>query len=208
MPAPFARDPAIVIGLLGGVAAGKTAVAGLFAERGLLVLDADRKAREVVEQPELRDAIVRRFGAGVVTADGRIDRPRLAAIVFADAEARRDLEALTHPPIRRALLAELDAAVAAGRSVVLDVPLLLEGGLIERCDVCIFVAASEPTRLARARARGWDEAEVRRREAAQAALDVKRQRCRYSIDNDRPLPDVRAQVASLLARLARPEAPR
>lgn len=203
MPAQFAPDPPIAIGLLGGIASGKSTVARVFAEHGLELLDADAEARAVTANPDVLAAIAARFGATVLTGDGRLDREQLARIVFADPQARRDLEELTHPPIRAALLARLDQARAAGHSVLLDVPLLLEGGLIERCDVAVFVAASESTRLARARARGWDDGELHRREANQAPLDVKRARCRYSIDNDLPLPAVKAQVASILEDLQR-----
>jgi dephospho-CoA kinase len=135
--------------------------------------------------------------------DGRVDRRALAARVFGDPGARGVLEAIVHPPTRVRLAAALDAALAAGRSVVLDVPLLLEGGLIARCDTCVFVDASEDNRRARAASRGWDAAELRRREEAQADLAVKRARCPHTISTDGSLDDVRRQVDELLARLGR-----
>ncbi len=190
----------VVIGLMGGVAAGKSTVAGTLAARGLEILDADLEARAVVADPRVLARIAARFGAELVRG-GELDRAAMAALVFADPAARKDLEAITHPAIRARLVAGLDAALAAGRSVVLDVPLLLEGGLIARCDAAIFVEAAPATRRARARGRGWDDVELARREAAQADLAVKRQRSTHTISTDGTLEDVRRQVDQVLADL-------
>jgi dephospho-CoA kinase len=175
--------------------------------RGLVVLDADAEARRVVEEPAVLAAVQARFG-GQVVRDGRLDRGAMAALVFGDPAARAALEAITHPAIRARLVAGLEAALAAGRSVVLDVPLLLEGGLVARCDVAVFVDAAAETRAARARARGWSAAELARREAAQADLAVKRQLCTHTITTDGTLADVRRQVDALLAGLAAGPSPR
>jgi dephospho-CoA kinase len=203
-PQRFDPPHPVVIGLLGGVAAGKSTVAQMMAETGLALLDADAVAREVAARPEVREAIRRRFGPTVFGTDGALDRARLARVVFADDAARRDLEAITHPPIRRALEAALDRALAAGRSVVLDVPLLLEGGLIERCDHVVFLDVDPAVRRARAAARGWDDAEVARREAAQAPLEEKRERSDHVLDAGAPLDGVRRQVEAYLVGLSRP----
>ncbi len=207
MPDPFRPDPPLVIGLRGGVASGKSAVAGLFAARGLLVVDADRLAREAVERPEVRDALAARFGKGVLAAGGGIRREELARLVFGDPQARKDLEAITHPVIREAILAQTAAAKASGQSVVWDVPLLLEGGLIERCDVVVFVEADVAVRQERACRRGWDEGELARREAAQAPLAVKKARAVFTILNDVPLTDTARQVDALLQDLGRRSGP-
>ncbi|MEZ5964960.1 MAG: dephospho-CoA kinase [Planctomycetota bacterium] len=204
-PSPSPRPAAtgnIVIGLLGGVASGKSTVARMFAERGFVVLDADQEARQVTAEPGVVAAIVARFGAAVAPA-GLLDRAALAKIVFADATARADLEAIVHPAVRARLTERLDSALADGHSVLLDVPLLLEGGLIARCDTCVFVDASEPVRRARARARGWDDAELARREAAQTDLSVKRARCPHRISTHGNFEDVRRQVDAVLERLGR-----
>ncbi len=200
MSATRRRRRPVVIGLLGGIAAGKSTVAGLFAARGFEVLDADQEARQVTDDPTVLRAIAARFGPDLVPA-GTLDRRALAAMVFADPAARRDLEAITHPAVRARLTAKLEAALAAGRNVVLDVPLLLEGGLIARCDTCVFVDAAEATRRARARARGWDDEELLRRERTQAELAVKRARCTHTIATDGTLDDVRTQVDALLLQL-------
>lgn len=190
----------IVIGLVGGIAAGKSTVAGVLAERGFVVLDADDEARQVTQDPAVVRAIAARLGSGVAP-DGRLDRQALAAVVFADPQARVALEAIVHPAVRRRLCDQLDAALAAGKPVVLDVPLLLEGGLIARCDTCVFVDADLAVRQARARARGWDEGELERRERAQADLAYKRARCAHTIATDGKLADVRRQVDALLRRI-------
>ncbi|MBK8101437.1 MAG: dephospho-CoA kinase [Planctomycetes bacterium] len=198
----FGRQPPIVIGLMGGIASGKTAVAGLFTAHGLRHIDADRIAREVTMRPAVLAAIGRRFGTAVIAADGSLDRVALAARVFSDPTARHDLEALTHPPIRAAILAALQQARQAGASVLLDAPLLLEGGLIDQCDEVVFVDAAEAVRRARARARGWADDELARREAAQASLAVKMARATTTIHNDGDLADTARQVAAALARWA------
>lgn len=194
------RDTAVVIGLVGGVAAGKSTVAAMFGEAGLLVLDADQKAHAVVRIPTVRQQLVARFPE-VFGPDGELQRQKLADLVFRDEAARRDLEAITHPAIRAELEAELAAALAAGRSVVLDVPLLLERGLIDRCDHVVFVAAGEATRLERARARGWDAEELRAREASQATLAQKQGRSSFTVTNDGDLSRTRRQVEGILRSL-------
>ena len=206
MPAaetPFRPIPPLVIGLLGAVAAGKSTVAGLFGEHGLEVIDADRKAREVVRRAEILADLEHRFGADILTETGELDRRRLAAVAFTDDQARRDLEAITHPAIRASIVLDLERAHAEGTSVLLDVPLLAEGGLLERCDFAVFVEAPDALRRQRAAARGWDAAELDRRDAAQDSASVKKKRADFIIDNSRSLEEARAQVAEILARLAK-----
>lgn len=198
-PPPPSPRP-VVIGLLGGIAAGKTTVAAMLAERGFAVLDADAEARAVTADPAIVQEIAARLGQELVR-DGELDRKALAARVFADAQARAALEAIVHPAIRARLTRKLEAALAAGRSVVLDAPLLLEGGLIARCDTCVFVDADAATRGARARERGWASGELLRRERAQSDLAVKRARCQHTISTNGSLADVRRQVDELVQRL-------
>lgn len=205
VPRPFRPATPVVIGILGGVAAGKSTVARLFAAHGLRHLDADAVAREVSAESAALDAIAARF-PGVVVADGqgrRLDRARLAQVVFADPAARKDLEAVIHPRVRARLLAELATARAAGDSVLLDVPLLLENGLIDACDHVVFVQASAATRARRAAERGWSADELARREKAQASLDTKVARAQHRVDNDGDLAATSAQVAAVLDRLDR-----
>lgn len=198
---PFRVVPPLVIGLLGGIAAGKSTVAAAFARRGLHHVDADRHARAVVEDAAVLAQLHAGFGDGILRPDGGLDRAALAARVFQDPAAKRQLEAITHPPIRRAILADAERALAAGESVLLDVPLLLENGLIERCQATVFVDASEAVRRARAASRGWPEGELERRQATQAPLAEKRARADFVIDNDGPLAATERAVEAVLAQL-------
>lgn len=205
-PAPFRPVPPLVLGLLGGIAAGKSTVAAAFAAHGLVHLDADAVARDASRAPDVLARIAAGFGPQFVR-DGALDRAAMGALVFRDAAARRRLEAILHPVVRARLLADLAAAKARGESVLLDVPLLLENGLIDQCDHVVFVHASDATRAARAAARGWSAGELAAREAAQAPLDEKRARAGFTVDNDGDLATMRAQVAAVLDALRGPACP-
>lgn len=201
---PFQPDPPIVLGLLGGIAAGKSTVAAGLAARGLVHVDADQIAESVRTEPGIVAALVQEFGQEIRGEDGQIDAKALAAVAFADPEARRRLEAITHPPIREAILTAVAAARNQGRSVLLDAPLMLETGLIEACQKVLFVEAGDATRQRRAEQRGWTAAEWRRREAAQAPLEKKRKRADFTIDNDGTMAATQAQIDDLLRRLQAP----
>lgn len=200
-PSRFRPRRPVVVGIVGGVAAGKSTVSAAFSAHGLVHIDADRLAREVTERPEVLAAIARELGPEILTADGKFDRPKAAARVFADPSARQKLEALTHPPVRAATLAAIAAAKGNGDSVLLDVPLLLERGLVEECDHVVFVHASDATRRARAATRGWAEGELERRERAQSSLADKRSRADFVVDNDGTLEAMRQKVADVLRRI-------
>jgi dephospho-CoA kinase len=202
-PAPFRPAPPVVIGIVGGVASGKSAVAAAFAAHGLTLVDADAIAREVAAEPAVLAGIAAALGPELVTPGG-LDRAAVAARVFREPAARARLEAILHPPIRARIDAALAAARAHGDSVLLDVPLLLENGLVDRCDHVVFVATSPATRRARAAARGWPAGELERREAAQTPLDVKRARAGFVVDNDGDLPTMARGVAAVLDRLRQP----
>ncbi|MBX3463897.1 MAG: dephospho-CoA kinase [Planctomycetes bacterium] len=197
---PFRPPTPVVIGILGGIAAGKSTVAGLFAARGLRHVDADAEARRVAADPQVRASVAAAFGPAAVTADG-LDRGALAARVFQDPLARQRLEAILHPPIRARILAQLEAARRAGESVLLDAPLLLETGLVDLCDEVVFVDAAAAIRQQRAAARGWSADELARREAAQCDLERKRARATRRIDNGGELAATGRQVDDLLAAL-------
>ena len=167
------------VALTGGIASGKSTVANELARRGAVIIDADELAREVVEPgtPGLA-AVVRRFGDGVLV-DGRLHRAALARIVFADPEARRDLEEIIHPAVRRRA-AELEAALPQTAVVVHVIPLLVESGQESDFDLCVVVDVDHHTQLTRLMARGpmsLEEAESRiaaqaTREQRLAAADV------------------------------------
>jgi dephospho-CoA kinase len=164
-----------IIGLTGGIAAGKSTVSRRFAEHGAVVVDADRLARDAVApgSPGLR-AVRERFGDAVITPDGALDRAALGAVVFADAEARKALEAITHPEVWRLAQERFDAAEAADPDavVVYDVPLLAEaeGARPLRFDGVVVVDAPAAVRIERlVEHRGMSRQDAERRVAAQAS---------------------------------------
>ncbi len=176
----------LLVGLTGGIATGKSSVAEILKSLGCVVLDADTLAREVVEpgRPAL-EAIAREFGREVLRADGTLDRKRLGAVVFAQPERRRRLEAITHPAIRErfvARLAELEAQGFAGL-VVWDAPVMIESGGHRQMDRLVVVVTDEATQRERAIARDGDRADVERRIASQMPLGDKARLADYVIDN-------------------------
>ena len=196
-----------VLGVLGGIAAGKSEVARLLAGPGGMVLDADALAREAIDSPAVLARLREGFGAAAIGPDGRADRGFLAERIFSDAAARKLLEGWIHPLVRAKILAGLEAAEARGvERVVLDVPLLLENdaehGFARACDHLVFVDASAAERDRRARAsRGWPPGEVARREAAQMPLAEKRRRARWVIRNEGSPEELRSAVQRILDEL-------
>jgi dephospho-CoA kinase len=182
------------IGLTGGIGAGKSAVAGLLGAHGAVVVDADVIAREVVE-PGSRGlaAVVAEFGPRVRREDGRLDRSRLASVVFADEAARRRLNAIVHPLVAERT-AELLAAAAPDTVVVHDVPLLVENQMAGHYDLVVVVEAAEATRLARLAERGMALDEARARMAAQASDADRRTVADVLIRNDGTLAELAGRV--------------
>ena len=197
----------LTIGVLGGIASGKSLAASLLAgERGLVV-DADREARELLESPEGLGFLRESFGPWALDAAGEPDRTALAERVFSDPEARSRLEDWTHPRVRARIAARLEAARAAGlERVVLDVPLLLENdarhGLAGLSDVLVFVDADASERDRRAvRDRNWQPGEVARREALQTPLEEKRARADFTLPNGADRAALEAHVERILDAL-------
>lgn len=190
------------MGLTGGIGSGKSAVAARLAELGAVVIDSDRLAREVVAPgTDGLAEVVARFGAGVLAADGSLDRPALGKLVFGDDEARRDLEAIIHPRVRHRT-AELAGAAPEGAVVVNDVPLLVEAGLAGNYELVIVVFADEATRIARlVRDRGMAEADAVARIAAQATDEQRRAVADIAIVNEGGLDDLRTAVDEIWPRL-------
>ena len=188
-----------VLGLTGGIGSGKSMVAQMFARLGAVVIDADQLAREVVEpgQPALQE-IVASFGPDVLRADGHLDRPKLADIIFANAAERAKLDAITHPRIR----ARMDELINARRSgpgvLIADIPLLYENERTKSVEKVIVVWVDAQTQLRRIRQRdGLSDEAARQRIAAQMALDEKRARADHLIDNTGSLEDTRRQVEAI-----------
>jgi dephospho-CoA kinase len=192
------------IGLTGGIGSGKSTVAGLLAARGARIVDADRIAREVVEPgtPGL-EAVVAAFGRAVLTPEGALDRPALAAVVFADPDARRRLDGIVHPLVR-ARAAELVAAAPPNAVVVQDVPLLVETGQAGSYDLVLVVEADLDTRVRRLVGRGLSEEDARARIAAQATDEQRRAVADVVLDNSRTVEDLETQVERFWAERVAP----
>lgn len=186
------------IGLSGGIGSGKSTASAQLASLGAVVVDADTVAREVVEPgtPGLA-AVAERFGPGVIRADGSLDRPALAELVFADDAARTDLERITHPLIRRRSAALMDAA-PSGAVVVHDIPLLVEMGLVGDYALTVMVDVPEAERVRRLVAqRGMTVAAARARSAAQASDEERAWAADVLLDNTGSLADLEERVERL-----------
>jgi dephospho-CoA kinase len=194
-------EPTLKVTLGGGVGTGKSTVGDLLASLGAYRIDADQLAREVVEPGSAGLAgIVERFGAAVLLPDGTMDRPAVAAVVFADPQARKDLEAITHPLIIE-LSRQRIAAAPTGSILVYEVPLITVGRSTTDFDVTVIVEAPLPVRLQRLAGRGMDEAMARARIAAQPADDVLRKLADEIIVNDGTREELADRVAALWRRL-------
>jgi dephospho-CoA kinase len=205
-PTPDAPDPTAArrrvwrVGLTGGIASGKTAVAGMFAELGIPVIDTDLIARQIVSpgSPALQE-IVAAFGAGVLQADGSLDRPKLREIVFADPTRRRQLEAITHPRIGTAMAAQCEQA--GGPYQVVVVPLLIESGFDRHVDRVLVVDCPEDLQLSRLMMRdGDDPLRAKQLLAAQLSRAGRLSRADDVVDNSGPLALTRQRVVELDAR--------
>ena len=188
------------IGLTGGIASGKSTVAGRFSELGIPVIDADESSRFVVAagQPG-REAVVARFGEGVLKADGELDRRALRQLIFADPRKRRDLEAILHPLIRADM--EQRAMQAVGPYVILEIPLLVEGGGRERVDRVLVVDADEATQLQRLMARDGENLEgARAILAAQTNRTIRLKAADDVLVNSGTVPELRQAVDRLHQR--------
>jgi dephospho-CoA kinase len=192
----------LLVGLTGGLGSGKSTVSTLLAERGALILDADAFARDAVRAgtPGF-DRVVARFGADLVAPDGELDRAALAAIVFNDEAALRDLEAIVHPEVRRMIEQGVSDNAATDRVVVLVNPLLIEMGTHRDCDVVVVVSASPETQLERVIARGMDRQDAEARMANQLPVDERAAHADVLLDNDGGLAELERQVDRLWATL-------
>ena len=190
------------VGLTGGIASGKSAVAERLAARGATIIDADLLAREVVA-PGTRGlaAVVERFGEGVLQPDGSLDRARLGDIVFADERARAALEAIVHPAVRTRAR-EIEEGAPAGTVVVHVIPLLVETGLQHDFDTVVVVDVPEDVQLARLIARnGLTKTQARQRLAAQSSRGERLAAADVVLDNSGPLAELDREVDLLWHRL-------
>lgn len=191
----------MVVGLTGGIGSGKSTVAAMLAERGAVVVDADRLARDAVAIGKVgHRAVVDRFGAEVVAVDGSLDRRALAGVVFDDPSALADLNAIVHPPVRAAIAARLAELSGSDAVVVLEIPLLVESGRSYGESAVVVVDCPEDVALRRlVDGRGMDEADARRRMAAQIPRAERLAAADLVIDNSGPLEALEPQFAELWA---------
>jgi dephospho-CoA kinase len=193
----------LTVGLTGGIGSGKTTVARMLAHRGAVVIDADQLARDAVEVGTAGwEAVRRRFGETVVGGDGSLDRRALATLVFGDDDARRDLEEIVHPEVRRRIAEIVASHGATDDVVVLDSPLLIETG--GHRDVAVVVVVSTPleTQIERLVARGMEESDARARLATQIPSAEKARVADVVLDNAGTLAELDAQVDRLWDHLA------
>lgn len=192
-----------LVGLTGGIGSGKSSVARILANLGAIVIDADAVAREVVEpgQPALTK-LVERFGPGVLASDGTLDRAAVAAIVFDDADARADLNAITHPAVGEEITRRI-AGAPPDAVVIVDVPLLVESGMTRLYEMVLVVEASREVRLDRLEERGLTRADAEARMAVQASDDARRAIADVVIDNAGDLDALREHVTEAWTEVLR-----
>ena len=199
----------LLVGLTGGIGSGKSTVARLLEKRGAVVFDADLLAREAVAPGTPgHAAVIERFGADVLAPGGELDREALASIVFADPSARRDLEQIVHPEVRRLFAEGSEAYRDTDRVVVFSAPLLVESGMHTAFEILVVVSATVATQIERLmRQRGMSEASIRARIDAQAPLEDKAAVADFIVDNEGTLDELESQVELLWNDLsARPVA--
>jgi len=190
-----------VVGLIGGIGSGKSLVAGEFRRLGAQVISGDALGHEGLRQPDLREAVVRRWGGEALGPDGEVNRRWLAGRVFADPAELQELEAILFPWIGRRIREEIDKAQAdpTVSLVVLDAAVMLEAGWDGNCDRIVYVHAPRTERLRRlSERRGWTAKEVEAREQAQLPLTAKVSRAGDAVDNSGSPEGTARQVAGLL----------
>jgi dephospho-CoA kinase len=195
------HGPKPVIGLIGGIGAGKSTAARCFAARGGFVIDADALGHEALRRPEVVEQVVGRWGEGVRKPDGSLDRRAIGRIVFANPEERNALERMVFPYIGRRCREEIARGMAdpAARFVVLDAAVLLEAGWNTAADRIVYIDAPRQVRLARLAARsGWTDADLAAREVAQWPEQTKKARADAVLVNAAGPDELQEQVDRLL----------
>ena len=193
-----------MIGLVGGVGAGKSTVAAELARLGCALIDADRIAHGVLNRQDVRDRLSERWGRRLIGPDGQVDRDALGEIVFSDPQALAELNGIVHPLIRAE--GERQLADGVGRpdvpAVVIDAPLLVEAGWNSLCTALVFVQSRADHRRRRvASERGWDKKKWAGRESFQISLDTKAPMCDYTVDNTSSVSHLVAQTRELFYRI-------
>lgn len=192
------------LGLTGGIASGKSAVAAILRELGFPVLDADSISHKLMETGQTaHNEILQAFGADLADASGRIDRHKLASIVFADPSKLAKLNSILHPRVDQIIFDQLDAWQKSGTHSAgfVEAALLIEAGMAPRLDGLVVAWCTPEQQLERLRTRGMSETEARRRMAAQLPIDEKLKHATYTVNCSGTLEETRAQVQALAAKL-------
>jgi dephospho-CoA kinase len=199
------------LGLTGGIASGKSAVAAMLREMGFAVLDADSLAHKLIEpgQPAY-DEVLQEFGQSVLAPDGRVDRPKLSAIVFNDRAKLDRLNAIVHPRVAEVIFSQFEVWRRAGvrDAVFVEAALLIESGIHKNLDGLVVAWCDPDQQLERLVARGLSQAEARRRIAAQLSVEEKVRLASEKIDCSGSLEETRRQVEALASKLRRSQAAR
>ena len=193
-----------VIGVTGGIGAGKSTVAGILGSLGAAVISSDHLGHELLRDPQVLATLRRWWGESILTPNGDVHRGAVASIVFRDQAELARLESLLHPRIaaRREALMEAYTADLSVKAIVLDTPKLYEAGVDALCDMVIFVDADQSACLRRlAESRGWTEEELNRRKKMQNPLDVKRTKADHVIVNNSGIGELRMQVERVFSTL-------
>ena len=190
-----------VIGILGGIGSGKSTIAAEFAKLGCKVIDADRIAHELLQEPPVREKVVSLFGQAVLDSSGKIDRRKLAEIVFADGHMLASLNRIIHPLVlqRTQELIEQSKSQNQVKAIVLDMPLLVEVGWHKKCSKLIFVDCEQKLRQERAKKKGFDKKQIKIRENFQISLDNKESLADNTIENNSDFSAIAKQVTGIFS---------
>lgn len=190
-----------VIGILGGIGSGKSTIAAEFAKLGCKVIDADKIAHELLEEPPVRKKVVSLFGQAVLDSSGKIDRRKIAEVVFADDRMLASLNRIIHPLVlkRTQELIEQYRRQNQVKAIVLDMPLLVEVGWHKRCDKLIFVDCEQKIRQERAEKMGFDKKQIKIRENFQISLDNKASLADNTIENNSDFSAIAKQVTGIFS---------
>ena len=194
-----------IIGILGGVGAGKSTVAGQFLALGCPVIDGDAIGHELLQNPTVKRMLRSRWGKEIFDASGAVDRTALAAKVFSSPVELARLNRILHPRIRRRIrsLIAQGRADRSVRAIVVDAAVLMEAGWDDLCTVCVFVRAGKRLRRSRVAPRGWSAREWRQRENSQISLDKKAARCEYTVVNSSSISLLRKQIRRIYRNITK-----
>ncbi|MCD6377983.1 MAG: dephospho-CoA kinase [Planctomycetes bacterium] len=200
----FSQHTKPIIGLLGGIGAGKSTVAKEFEKLGCGRIDADAIGHELLKDPKVKEELKNRWGEKIFTPNGEVDRAALADIVFRSAEDIAALNKIMHPRIRQRMEQQIEAFLAKPNipAIVIDAALLTETDWQELCNILIFVSAKDDLRYNRVKqSRGWDYDTWKARENLQNPLDIKASKAEYIIDNNLNESSLREQVRTIFRRI-------